>query len=362
MTEIPHIVFFSRGKGRGHAIPDAAIATAMLCAEPNVKITFISYNMGAETLDLLGWHPIDLRLPEDNPLWDTVIRIFNILSELRPTLVISHEEFAAIPISKALGIRNVFLTDWFIHPDALAMQALRYADEVVFLDDEGYQDVPSYLAEKIFYVGPVLRQFQTGLHDKQACREVLGIPRHAPVIAVIPGGAKFHSETSSPILDLVLAAFDLLENPDKRLIWVVGDPDYPAVLQKSESYPGVTVMKPHAEIIRTMRAADVVITKGNRISVLECEALKVPSISISFGNNPIDDNRVARVRTNMALRGRGLNKHLLKDCILKALSAACSEDSVEIAADDRPLAAAKRLLSHLNGIPSAGDPSRRWAT
>ena len=54
MSPLQHVLFFSRGKGRGHAVPDAAIASDLVGREPDVKITFASYGMGAATLKSLG--------------------------------------------------------------------------------------------------------------------------------------------------------------------------------------------------------------------------------------------------------------------------------------------------------------------
>ena len=75
-----------------------------------------------------------MEMPEDNPVWETVVRSLRVIEEHRPCLVISHEEFAAVPASKGLGVPAVFLTDWFMPEGFAQMQALRYADEVIFLE------------------------------------------------------------------------------------------------------------------------------------------------------------------------------------------------------------------------------------
>jgi hypothetical protein len=40
------VLFFSRGKGRGHAIPDAAIAADVIARNPSVDVTFASHSAG----------------------------------------------------------------------------------------------------------------------------------------------------------------------------------------------------------------------------------------------------------------------------------------------------------------------------
>ena len=58
------------------------------------------------------------------------------------------ESCCVLPLSKAFGLRVVFLTDWFANPDSIRMQALKYAEQVIFLDDPGIYDEPPYLSGK----------------------------------------------------------------------------------------------------------------------------------------------------------------------------------------------------------------------
>ena len=53
-------------------------------SKPTLGITFVSYGVGAATLKELGQEVVDLGLPEDNPLWDTLLRIAPVLQERRP--------------------------------------------------------------------------------------------------------------------------------------------------------------------------------------------------------------------------------------------------------------------------------------
>lgn len=76
-----NVLFFSRGQGRGHAIPDVVIAEEILKLDSSIDITFVSYGVGAETLRELSWEVIDLRLSEESPLWECVVHITRILKE-----------------------------------------------------------------------------------------------------------------------------------------------------------------------------------------------------------------------------------------------------------------------------------------
>jgi predicted glycosyltransferase len=347
-AESRQILFFSRGLGRGHAIPDAAIAEEILKIQPDLEILFASYGIGAVTLRTLQKTVVDLRLPEVNPLWDTVVSILGALRGRRPALIVSHEEFAAVPIARAYGVPSAFLTDWFGHPDWLNMQCLKYADEVLFLDQPGYYDEPPYLRGKIHYVGSVFRRLEWDEGDRARSRRRLGIPFEAKTILVLPGGAAIHSEESAPLFDLVAGAFEALDSTEKRLLWVVDEPDYGVLATKASERTHISILKPHYDLSATMMASDLVITKGNRTPLLECEVLGIPSISISFGLNQVDDYRASRIRTNTALRGRGLSTSVLVGHMTRALgtSGSLSRKSVEESSRGRT-AVAQRLLSIL---------------
>ena len=342
------LFFFSRGKGRGHAILDAAIANELVVLEPKLDVTFVSYDVGAATLKDLGQNVIDLELPEDNPLWETVLRISPLLQGQRPALVVSHEEFCVPPLSKVFGFPVVFLTDCFMNPDSIEMQALRYADRVLFLDDRGIYDEPPYLASEVSYLGCVLRPLDSGGTDKVQSRCALGLPADSTVILVSPGGAGMHSEARAPLFDLVLGAYDTLDVGEKRLLWVAGEPDYSALVEKSRHRHDLMILKPHYNFTPTIMAADVVITKGNRLPLFECEALGIPSISISYGHNLVEDSRVSRIQTNVALRGRGLDELALRNYMVEALARAGEiRQMPRRDTESQRLAVAKALQSRL---------------
>ncbi len=69
-----------------------------------------------------------------------------------------------------------------------------------------------------------------------------------------------------------------------------------------------------------MHLASVAITKATRKTSFELSALGIPSISISHGLNPIDDARIAHLRTNIALRAREVTPEVLSGYICAALA------------------------------------------
>jgi len=312
-------LFFSRGLGRGHAVPDAAIAEELRRLRPNLEICFVSYSLGAHTLRQLGHRVIDLDLAEDPLLFDSVTRVVSLLRNEKPALVVSHEEFSTVPVARGFGLPTVFLTDWFGPPEWPIMQALKYADEIVLLDEPGYQSEPEYLREKVHYAGLVFRPLFP-LESRIHCRRRRSLPRDTTVILVVPGGAGFHSEAAAPIFDLLVQAFLALPLRNKRLLWVVGEPDFNFLTEKTQGEDDISILAPHSDLTTTMMASDLVITKGNRTPLLECEILGIATMSLSSGRNFVDDDRIARIRSNTALRVRGLTSPMLTKHMIASLA------------------------------------------
>jgi hypothetical protein len=117
----------------------------------------------------------------------------------------------------------------------------------------------------------------------------------------------------------MLEAFDLIELDDKRIIWIVNGADYDLLQKKAGGRSDLVVMRPHPALTSTMMASDVIITKGNRTPLLECDVLGLHSLSLSHGHNAVDDYRTARIRSNTSLRVRGLNASILRDHIVNAM-------------------------------------------
>jgi hypothetical protein len=106
------ILYVSRG--RGHAMQDLAIAAELKEQAPLLRITFASYDIGNKVLLEAGVEVCDLALPERNPFAETVLRNARIIErEVKPILVISHEELAALTAAKINRVQTLFPTHWF---------------------------------------------------------------------------------------------------------------------------------------------------------------------------------------------------------------------------------------------------------
>ncbi len=94
----PHhgsVVFVSCGRGRGHAMPDMAIAQELRKRISNIEMQFVSYGAGAEAYRACGVPVIDTRTGEIAPFLDMVVAFTRLFHRMRPQpqLIIAHEEF-----------------------------------------------------------------------------------------------------------------------------------------------------------------------------------------------------------------------------------------------------------------------------
>ena len=311
--DLSNIMFISRGHGRGHAVPDMAIAARLTELMPNLRIRFVSYAAGAEAYRACGYDVTDLRLPDMPPLWDQVIALTKLLSTTTPAVIVAHEEMAAVPLASAMNIPCMFITDFFIDPSNLMMHALKYAHEIVFTSERGVYTEPPYLADKVHYVGRTVRKFQYGIADRERARHELDIPADALVVLCQPGA---WGESRVPLWDLLSAAWDRVPASSKRLIWLAGR-DYHQLLGVSRGRTDVIVLKEDWNIDRLMAASNVLISKANRVTVYEAAAIGLPSISISNSANWPDDVAVAKVDSNSVVWRDSVTPQELADLILK---------------------------------------------
>ena len=156
-TSRTRILFFSRGRGRGHALRDLMIAEH-LSHQASVDVQFVSYGTGASALRAAGRVIYDLKFPDDNPFIETIVSATRLAYEQRPDLIIAHEEFAALIAARSANIPALFVTDWFLDPSHMFMKSLELANEILFLEDKGLFTEPPALCGKVHYFGPILRR------------------------------------------------------------------------------------------------------------------------------------------------------------------------------------------------------------
>lgn len=302
------IIFFSRGRGRGHAFPDMQIADEFLKLNPDLDLVFVSYSTGAETFRAAGREVLDLELREENDFLVTLVKAHEIIQRLRPDCVFSHEEFAVLPASR-LGRTPCILISTWIPPTFLtpAFSSLAYCDRIVLLERAGLFYLPQGMRDITTFTGPVVRKMSYTVEHRATIRRDLGISDDCFLVCVAPGG--FGTEARIPIAHLVFDAFDKLPG-DKHMYWVSAH-DRADLLKRAQGLSTVTVLGYYDCIEKLFSASDVVITKGTYGTVMETSSLGIPSISLSGQINPIDDMLVPRIKSNVALIASATDPELL---------------------------------------------------
>lgn len=282
------VLFFSRGRGRGHAIPDIEIGRALQALRSDAEVRFVSYGTGARTFTELGIPVIDTGLAENGANAEMSALAGRLIRWLNPDLVVSHEEFAAAPVAKIFDKPVLFFTDWFGGGESYAMRSLLFADEIVFLGPPGMFAAPAWVQNKVRYLGPFVR-FDAKHRDKASLRAKYGVSAGATVVGVFPGS---WTEAMAPVLELVLAAYDSLPFDDKALVWVAGA-DRDEMQARMAGRNGVVLLDRTWEMDEWMALCDVAITKTSRKTAYELAYLRVPQVALSYELNPNDD-RVTR--------------------------------------------------------------------
>ena len=345
------VLFFSRGRGRGHAIPDIEIIRALERLAPDVQVRIVSYGTGAATFDEFGYSLIDVGLPETSPIAEMSVIAGKLIGGLRPDLVVSHEEFAAAPAARIFDVPVTFIIDFFDDEELYTMGVLRFADEILFTGAAGVFPVPSGLEAKVRFVGPVVRPFTWRREDQARARQELGIGEADFVVTMLPGS---WDESRAPSVDLVMEAFDAIEREPKRLVWLAGA-DEDLIRQRAGRRP-VTILGRDWNIDRLMVASDVALTKMNRMTVVELQQLAIPTVSLSWGLNRIDDLAVRGMEGVQSLdaptlTAGGLATAIMTTCLNGRLAMpAAAESSADTcaryvtAALARPSPEMKRML------------------
>ncbi len=310
------LLFFSRGRGHGHAIPDMAIADQILAKRPHFDIRFASYSTGADTFRSANRELIDMHLPESNSFVSTLFSCSNVIIAESPSLIVAHEEYAAVAASVLHEVPSVYISAWLPQSGTIAAESLGYAKSVIVLEDPGIFPVPLELRVQPSYSGPIIRPVSFTSKDRLRLRHEMGWAEECFYMLVVPGGGT--SEGQGSIADVVISTFMRLDIPRKKLIWI-SSKDHAFLSNRFSGFPDVEVSPFVDPIERLLSAADVIITKGTRGITYDAAAVGVPSISLSLGQNSIDDLIVPRIHSNLALNANAVEPNMLAQCIMNSI-------------------------------------------
>lgn len=326
-------------------MPDMAIADELVGLMPGLAIEFVSYAAGAEVYRAHGRAVHDLRAVDMPPFLDITVKLTRLIGfmDRQPQLIVAHEEYPALVAAQIVGIPCVFITDFFLDPNTMAMDALKFAAEVIFVGERGMFTEPPFLSGKIQYVGRPVRRFNYSCKDRGRARQELGISEESLVVLIQPGA---WDEARVPIAQLMMDAWKRITVVPKRLIWLAGR-DVDALASQFADERDVLFLREDWQIDRLMAASNVLITKANRVTVFEAAAMGLSSVSISTMANWPDDVAVSNVKSNVCLSADGLTSETLSGVVEKATT---MNVPPAVSASQGVAAAASLLAAHLRAI------------
>lgn len=304
------VLFFSRGRGRGHAMTDLAIIESFPELTKQIELRFVSYGTGAKTFRERDYSVIDMGLDDMASFFEVLLHATRVINDHKPAIVMAHEEFAVPIASRAFSCPSIFITDWFYPLGHLLNEPLAYADSIIFVNPPGIFAEPETVKGKVQYFGFVVRSMSYTKADKERARRELDISRDAVLISVVPG--TWATEARAPLLEMLVPAFEALPYATKRLVWVAGD-DTQAVCDRARSAANISVLRTCWPTDRLLVASDLVVTKTNRGSIMEAASLGVRTLSVTYGLNPIDELFARHIHSGIVLNYRGITSAILSN-------------------------------------------------
>ena len=330
-TKCPKILYLSRGRGFSHAMYDLLILKELKKINDDVVVHVATYDKGYTYFIENGFKPFNLGLKQDEELsLKSGFRIWSIIRKFRPDLVVTDEVFIALHVTKGLRIPSILITHWFFetfggeHP---IIPAIKKANHVIFVDTPEFHNIPLDYNVNITFVGPVIREFEYSLKDKNKVRKELGIKKKNKVILVTPGG---RYEERSELLEVSIEAFKELNIKDKSLILLTGDL-YEEYWERFADDNSIIVKDFEWKIEKLMVASDLAICKGTFMTTWELAYLGIPSISVPDMNNPVDHFHVHRMTEHnftLKIGPKDFDRDILLLNINKILESKCNNTDI----------------------------------
>lgn len=301
------ILFFSKGRGYGHAVRDLYLANELVKNFENCNISFVSYSTGAEVIKKSCYKLFDLELSDNNEFCETLTAGCRVIERFNPDIIISHEEFAAFPAANIYNKKIMYISSWLPPIGTVQAETLQYAESILVFCEIGVFPIPPRLKVKPIFLGPLVRNMLVS-STKQEIRQGLNVDAQDFLISVIPGG--WATEERAPLAGQLIWAFNNLSVQNKSLVWV-SNRDHHVLDSLANNAENIQVLKFTSEIAPVMAASDLIITKGNRGTLLEAADLGVPSLSVSYGHNVIDEILIPRIKNNTTLNAKAASGEAL---------------------------------------------------
>lgn len=311
------------GIGMGHASRCTAIGEKLM--EKGVEVLFASYGSGYEMLkeyrkyetvklpDLKfygGEGELDIKGTAKKSIDAPFIFLKSIYSESRvikdfkPDVVVADSHYSVPITSKVLGVPCVLVANELtfnfsdIYPQDKTVEYLenglerfikdvsRLCRAIIIPDVPESIEIPSKIEDKVFHVGPLLKEDPSQIPGRDELRRKFGFRDDEKIVLVTVGGSEF----GLGLLKIVCSAWDLMDCD--RIVMVTGPqisqdfiPDCDKILKK-------TFLE---DMMEWMKLSDVVISLAGHTTSMEVTALGIPNIIVPIDNHPEQLKNAAHV-------------------------------------------------------------------
>ena len=365
-TKRKKVLYFSRGRGFGHAIGDIEVIRELKKRDENLDISIVSYAHGYEAFAKHGFTEIEnLYLDYENEFFSPqgLLRTQQLIKSVRPDLIVANEMFNVLPLAREHGLPAVLITHWFfeaVHskPTILSL-FMACANHIIFGDLEDFHEKPPKLKAPVSFVGPIMRKIVVDIQDRNVLKKELGFQKTDKVILVSFGGA-FEKvddglEKGKIVLKKIYQAFNQLNIQNLKLILLVGQ-IYDYATSKFDN-PNVTILRESWDFDKLMAASNIAIVRGSYRTLCELAVIGTPAICIPFlKGNPVDEMHIRnfeRLGTLKTLEMEELTLESLMEKIQEILE--LKDKSEKMAKASRKLkqqcgykTTAQIILDHLN--------------
>lgn len=286
-----NLLFFTSPIGLGHATRDVAIASRL--RQYLNKLTFVS-GQGAsklisdnefDALDLYRHYGFDISNGEFRNKLRWLLKYLsyhneckkiakNVISDLKPDLIIGDEDYAAVTVAEKLKIPRVLITDIFdIHFTKgligrlvenrmnKALQRIFRNSDLVIIPDVGTD------YDNVVFVGPIVRDVST---DRNSLRKRFGFA--GKTILVTVGG----TNAGAFLIGRVLGAFDKIKSKCDANLVIVNGPS----LSSDTNQERVLSLGYVSNLHEMIYACDLLVSLAGRSTSDEAVAYGTPSIFI----------------------------------------------------------------------------------
>ncbi len=293
MNRMKNLLFFTSPIGLGHAARDVAIASRLT---KNADITFVTGEGASRLISDYGFKVKDLYTHEGFEVndhgelkhafrwlmsyWSYYKRCKaiaeSVISESKPDLIVSDEDFASTAVAQELGIPNVIVTDILqtnFTKGPLSSAIEKKMNKVMrqMIDNSNLVIIPSNGDDRnnIVHVGPIVRDIDS---DRQELRKRFGFNK--TTILVSAGG----TDSGRFLINKAIKIYSKIKDAvDAEMVVVFG----PSLkMDANYSQEGVRYVGYAKNLHEMIYACDLLISLAGRSTIDEAQAYGTPAIFI----------------------------------------------------------------------------------